>query len=240
MREPDGKEKESGNARRLIIGEVVEASTTRFVAHCPQECLYEPPPLGAFVRIMLQPDASQTEPQETIEEDPFADPAPQPMPPTADAPDGTLYAVVCMATTGSVEPGRRPAAYGLDEQQLREEQPQIFDLLTTEFTALHIGYVQGGRVRPYLPPRPPRLHAFVTPCTPSEVRALSDSLDFLRALLTAPGEVSPDELIAAALREAYLQRNQEFAFLVRAGKQLASLLRDDPDRLAALLRKLEP
>ena len=34
--------------------------------------------------------------------------------------------------------------------------------------------------------------------------------------------------------------NNDFAFLVRAGKRLALLLRDDPERLSALLRKLEP
>ena len=49
-----------------------------------------------------------------------------------------------------------------------------------------------------------------------------------------------DELIASCLTSVYLCRDEEFAFLVRAGKQLANLLRDDPERLAALLRKLEP
>ncbi len=226
-----------------ILGEVIEASTTRFLAQCPRERLHAPPAFGAFVRVL--PEGHNAPLPEGVAvagfEDPFADPAPLVpacLPP--GTPEGTLYALVCAATTGSAEPGRRPTAYGLDEAQLRAEQPQIFDLLATEFAALHIGFASEGRVRNYLPPHPPRLHAFVTACSPAEVCALTDAPDFVRFVLTASGETGPDELIAACLRHAYACRNADFAFLVRAGKQLAGLLREDPERLTALLRKLEP
>ena len=142
--------------------------------------------------------------------------------------------------TGGADMGRRAGAYGLEEAALQAEQPQIFDLLATEFVALPFGYVRAGRIRPGLPPRPPRLHAFVDACDCAEVRALSDTPDFVRQMLRASGDVHPDELIAACLAHVYACRDNDFAFLVRAGKQLAMLLRDDPERLAALLRKLEP
>jgi hypothetical protein len=224
-----------------ILGEIIEASTTRFLAQCPRQKLHKPPAFGAFVRI-LPPGSVAPASQDSIpSEDPFADPVlPVPGSLPSGMPEGTLYALVCAASTGSAEPGRRPTAYGLDEQQLRAEQPQIFDLLATEFAALHIGFAEGERVRPYLPPYPPRLHAFVTACSPGEVCALTAAPDFLRFLLAAPGEAGADELIAASLRHAYRCRNADFTFLVRAGKQLAGLLRDDPDRLTAILHKLEP
>ena len=174
------------------------------------------------------------------EADPFADPLPESAPVLDSAPDGTLYALVCFALTGSIEPGRRAAAYGLEEDELHRQQPQIVALLATEFAAIHVGYAQEGRIRPHLPPRPPRLHARVWECTPHEIRALTESSDFLRPMLVPTGEVSPDELIAACLRNAYLCRERDTAYLVRMGKQLAMLLRDDPERLTALLRKLEP
>ena len=177
------------------------------------------------------------------DEDPFADPPPVSSSGgrvSGDVPDDTLYALVCAASTGSADLGRRASAYGLEEAELQAEQPQIYDLLATEFVALPFGYARGGRVRPGLPPRPPRLHAFVDACDCDEVRALSDAPDFVRQMLRASGDVHPDELIAACLAHVYACRNKDFAFLVRAGKQLALLLRDDPDRLAALLRKLEP
>jgi hypothetical protein len=232
----------------MVLGEIIEAATTRFVAQCPPERLHEAPVFGAFVRVLppgaqLPLSAPLNAPQmPDLPDDPFADPPPvmaPPMSPT-DAPDGTLYALVYAAATGSADPGRRPTAYGLAEEELRAEQPQIFDLLATHFEALPIGYVEAQHVRVGLPPRPPRLHAFVHDCTPAEVCALTAAPDFARRLLVAPGIPHADELLAACLRAAYRCRNDDFDFLVRAGKQLANLLRDDPERLTALLRNLEP
>jgi hypothetical protein len=226
---------------------VIEASTTRFTAQCPSERLHLPPDFGTFVKI-LPPGAKPAAPSEHVsarealrEEDPFSDPLPAAVSArNADTADGTLYALVYFALTGSIEPGRRAAAYGLEEAELHRQQPQIVALLATEFAALHVGYAQDGRIRPHLPPRPPRLHARVWECTPAEVCALTENSDFLRPLLVPTGEVSPDELIAACLRNAYHFRGSDNAYLVRMGKQLAMLLRDDPERLTALLRKLEP
>lgn len=245
-----------------VVGEIIEACTTRFVAQCPQEMLHEPPALGTFVKVLppnTRPKAPDGQSATTLsraglieidietdrkkEEDPFADPPPLSLSGgqvSADVPEDTLYALVCAASTGSVDLGRRASAYGLEEAELKAEQPQIYDLLATEFVALPFGYIRGGRVRPGLPPRPPRLHAFVDTCDCAEVRVLSNAPDFVRQMLRASGDVHPDELIAACLAHVYACRDNDFAFLVRAGKQLALLLRDDPDRLAALLRQLEP
>lgn len=243
-------------------GEIIEASTTRFVAQCPRERLHQPPILGTFVKA-LPPGAraaslvssATTSSSAALrpfparlqeDEDPFADPPSASIAGAngarADAmvPDDTLYALVCAASTGGADLGRRASAYGLEEAALAAEQPQIFDLLATEFVALPFGYVRNGRIRLGLPPQPPRLHAFVDGCDSAEVRALSDTPDFVRQMLAVSADVPPDELIAACLSHVYECRDRDFNFLVRAGKQLALLLRDDPERLAALLRKLQP
>src|SRR5262249_50053670 len=124
--------------RASPLGEVIEASTTHFVAQCPPARLHAPPDFGAFVKVLPpgHSDCGTPAPSDTenLLEDPFADPrSPEPFDLPAVTPDGTLYALVFSATTASAEPGRRPAAYGLEETRLREEQPQIFDLLATEF-----------------------------------------------------------------------------------------------------------
>lgn len=248
----------NGNSGRMagspVLGEVIEASTTRFVAQCPPERLHEPPALGAFVKIA----PSRTTPaatgrlSEPEPEDPFADPPSSQngfalypsrrsdLSRLTDASEGTLYALVASATTGSTEPGRRPSAYGLDEATLRREQPQIFDLLATEFAALLVGTTENGMVHLGLPSRPPRLHALVTACSPEETVALTEGPDFARLILQAVCETPTDELLVASLRHACRSRNEDFSYLVRVGKQLALLLRDDPERLATLLRKLQP
>lgn len=225
------------------VGEVIASGSTRFTAQCPRPLLHRPPVFGAFVRIFSgTPAALSTAPVVPPQTyDPFADPAPRTngeLP--AGIPDNTLYAVVFSAGTGSAEPGRRPTAYGLNEDDLRRQQPQIFDLLATEFSALHVGFARNGRFRAGIPPRPGRLHSAVSACTPDEVIAITDAPEFLRSLVTATSDIPTDELIVACVRQAYESRAGDYPSLVRMGKQLASLLRNDPDRLTALLARLEP
>lgn len=233
----------AGNTgERTAIGEVIAATTTVFTAQCPRPLLHRPPVFGAFVRVF--PVGGQTQ-SATVEladriEDPFAERPTTMSGLPAGTLEETLYAVVYSAATGSAEPGRRPTAYGLEEDDLRRQQPQIFDLLATEFSALHVGWAHNGRFRAGIPPRPARLHASVFDCSPEEVCAVSDTPELLRALVKTPPDVPADELIVACLRHAYACRNDDYAYLVRAGKQLANLLRDDPDRLTALLARLSP
>ena len=52
----------------------------------------------------------------------------------------TIYGVVFNAYTHSLEPNRLAIAYHRSEQELRDEQPQIFELLKTKFEAVIIGY----------------------------------------------------------------------------------------------------
>ncbi|MBT4497415.1 MAG: hypothetical protein HOC74_06825, partial [Gemmatimonadetes bacterium] len=88
------------------LGEVIESSTTEFVAESCE--LHGAPSFGRFVRVV------------------------------SEVP---IIGIVFNVFTQSIEPNRRPTAYGKTEEELRLEQPQIFELLRTEFQALVIGYV---------------------------------------------------------------------------------------------------
>jgi hypothetical protein len=208
----------AGTCVNASVGEIVESSTTQFVAECLQG--KGPPAFGSFVRVG---------PGKLPGDDPFAAPA---------IADGAVYAVVCESRTVSREPGRRPAAYGLDTEALRREQPQLDELLATEFTALVIGYSTSDRIYIALPPQPPRVHAFAEPCSPREVQLLTENLDFVRAVVAWQTLAASDELAAAALRIAAQERSDGPEFLVRAGKTIAVMLRSDFSRVDAILRKL--
>ncbi|HET6387694.1 MAG TPA: hypothetical protein VFJ58_30265 [Armatimonadota bacterium] len=156
----------------------------------------------------------------------------------SDDPDGALFAVVASAETSSVEPNRRAAAFWQDEAELRKSQPQIFELLSTRFTALILGHLRDGTLRFHLPPRPPRVHGFVYECSADEIRRVTGDPGILRPLLEAPTGCS-DELVAAVLRHGAAFREDGRKFLIAAGKELAVLLRDDYARLQAIIRKLE-
>ena len=242
------------------IGEIIEAGTTAFVAQClevPREIvprLYDPPPFGSFVKLgkpapILEPTLNAPEPLDAgnEEEDPFA-PAFDPPMHALRSGGGLLpavYALVYGANTASLEPNRRPSALGFaDEDEMRNQQPQIFELLRTEFSGLLIAYSEGeGKpLRRHLPPLPPRIHSRVYACTPDETRILTEDLSFLRGLLLPSGGalagVPSDELAAACLRQARDAHPDDQAFLLRAGRTLATLLATDYERLQAILRNV--
>jgi hypothetical protein len=191
------------------IGEVIEASTGQFVAECYE--LHTPPPLGSLVK-------------------------------TSDG-DIEIYGVVCNAATESIEPNRRPIARGKEEateEGIYRQNPQLSKLLRTTFDTLVIGHGVGAqRAVPlhYLPPRPSHVHSFVCLCEQDEVCRFTQSLDFLPILLgTRVGAV--DEIVSACLRQASCAHDDQRAFLVKAGKELAILLGGELNRLNAILRRI--
>ena len=244
-------EKEPNMATELqVIGEVIEASTTEFVAESRE--LHSPPPFGSFVRVAWNGDESpaavHSDAGDPFEEDRFrrnagkfgsayrlavegdsSDPLPHAIEPA-------IYAVVHHATTGSVDSGRRHRAYWKDEQQLSAEQPEMEWLLLTEFRAIIIGYSSNGFIRQFLPPQPPKIHLPVHPCSNDEIRLITSKMDFLRTLTTYRNAPA-DEVVAACIRQAFAVRGGDF--LVAAGKELANLLKDDYDRLQAIMRRAE-
>ena len=239
------------------IGEIIEAGTTAFVAQClevPREIvsrLYDPPPFGAFVKIgRPAPVLTQAAPLLDLaddEEDPFAPEAPRvaASPQRASGLSAAVYALVYGANTTSLEPNRRPSALGFeDEDEMRRQQPQIFELLRTEFSGLLVAYSEGpdSPLRRHLPPRPPRIHSRVYPCTAEETRALTEDLSFLRGVLLPSGGalagVPSDELAAACLRQARAAHPDDPEFLLRAGRTLATILAVDYERLQAILRNV--
>lgn len=224
------------------LGEIVKSSTTQFVAQCPRERLYQPPEFGSFVKILpavAQESSTELLTNISVDFDPFVEIAtPSLFKSFLSSPEGALYAVVFFAASGSFDSGRRASAYEMEERELQETQPQIYELLITEFTALPLGISKNGLFRSGLPPCPPRLHARVVECDTDEILTLTDSPELLRTLLRTTAVANSDELIVACLRNGWEIRDRDQRYLVRMGKQLASLLMKEPDRLTAILHRL--
>jgi hypothetical protein len=235
----------------LPIGEVVAASTSQFTAQCIEvplpegvSALPDPPPFGTFVRIGEGRVEQENSPSPLPDDfDPFETQSPGKNIPSPQGSDAVvLYGVVFHAEIGALEMGRPLTAFGLDEEALRRDQPQIFELLATRFAAMSIAYVDRSGLHPHLPPRPPRPHARVFPATDSETRLLTERLDYLRPLLLGSSGSGPsypaEELTAALLRNAWRAHGGDEAFLLRAGRELAALLPTEYDRLRAIVNRI--
>jgi hypothetical protein len=192
------------------VGEVIETRTTDYVAQC--YALYDLPPLGSLVKTRGDSGAD-------------------------------LYGVVYNGSTAGAEPGRRPIARGKDEaseDEIYRSSPQLLKLLKSEFNVLVIGYQVNDRVYQYLPPKPARIHGFVHLCAPGEVKQFSRSFDFLNILLKSRLDIPVEELVGATLRSmGKVYEGERHAFLVSAGKELASLLSADYGQLKAILKGLK-
>jgi hypothetical protein len=194
------------------------ATTTGFTAGAYE--LLAAPPFGALVRAQARAEST------------------------------AVYGLVYEIRTGSKEPGGRALVRGrtyagreLYDAEIYHEHPDLAEVLQTEFSAITVGFVEDGRIHQYLPPQPPPVHYSVYECAGEELVLFSEITDFFRTLLFA-SQIPSDELLAAVIRSAARARAKteggERAYLVRAGREVASLLKDDYDRLTAILRRIRP
>ncbi|MFC2068229.1 hypothetical protein ACFLTP_04405 [Chloroflexota bacterium] len=155
--------------------------------------------------------------------------------------DPESYGIVYNAATTSLEPGRRPIARGKDEANeaaVYRSHPQLAKLLRSEFRALVVGHRAGDNVYHYLPPQPARIHGFVYPCSPIEIREFSQSFDFLNMLINTQLPLPVDELLSACLRQMSQVHEDRHTFLVAAGRELTILLSGQLNLLKAILGRI--
>jgi len=130
-----------------------------------------------------------------------------------------------------------------DESQLGEPRPdeRHHRAAPNEVSVLTAAYQRNDVWRYGPAPQPPLSLDAITACTPEEVRQFTAQWDWLRLVLNTR-EVPADDLVVAALllaAEAH-HPEQQRAFLVQGGRELARLMPGDTLRLEALLRRLRP
>lgn len=205
------------------IGEVIETSTTEFLAQClePEELNFPVmPPFGSWVKSFDEETGNK------------------------------IYSIVTNVTTAPIDSVHRARALGLTLAELKEQQPQIFAMLKTEFRAVIIGFEtpsnnnnnngynpSHGKIYQYLPPRPPQIHQAVFRCDIAEITNFTQNPDFLRVLLQVQN-APVESLIAATLRESYSLRGLDRPWLINAGRTLSVLLKNDYDCLKYILSQV--
>ena len=195
------------------LAEVVATSTTEFLAQClePKDLDFPlMPAFGSWVK------SQQDENSDIIS-----------------------YGVVYHATTAPIDSVHRAVALGLSLKELREQQPQIFAMLRSEIKVVLVGFGSVGNIYQHLPAQPPQIHQAVYACEAEEIENFTNELNFLRTLVQMTN-APVDELIAAVLRNVYQVRKCDRNWLVQAGRKLSLLLKDDYDRLGAILAQVHP
>lgn len=160
----------------------------------------------------------------------------------ADSGQQTVFGVVYLVATSCIDANRKTQAHWMSSEELGERLPHLHLVLRTTFTARVIGHRSGGALLPRLPGQPPRIHTFVSPAGPEEIRDLTRSNSFLRTLGTA-AELPAEDLIGASVERARAawagQPDAERRFEEWC-RYLARLFRDDFDRFEAIMQRVAP
>ena len=156
---------------------------------------------------------------------------------------GPTYGVVAEVTSGPDDPTRPlspPAGVpGLTAESIFRERPHIRPLLRTRVTVVCCGHEEGDSIRASLPPAPPPLLSLVTEASAQEAVRLAGDATFLAPLVAAPE--CDDAVIAAAIRRVSTAFETDARdFTIRAGKELARLLKAEPARLTSIIRGVAP
>src|SRR5437660_9911919 len=202
------------DAARFRAGEVVATSTTEFEAQAVE--LHRAPPLGALVAVRRD--------------------------------DGCrLYGVVAGAYTEGLDTGARPVPRATDARQdadVYRDNPDLAHVLRTCFRCLVVGFHDGRLVRHYLPAEPAPIHYSVAVCEPDEIRTFTGDFGYFPLLLNARN-LPVEEVLAAHVRFVASGQSEGGGRLsdetrVRAGREIAALLRDDHARLRTVLDRIRP
>jgi len=112
----------------------------------------------------------------------------------------TLFGIVHEVSTGSTDSVRQPFAYGKTEEELRQQQPQIFEFLRTTFSCLTVGFIERGTIRYTLAPTPPKIHAFVQPLAADTAKRFLANEGYLHLLFGGGNQLfNLEELLLALL-----------------------------------------
>ena len=115
-------------------------------------------------------------------------------------------------------------------------------IVPLEMSVLAIGYRDhDGYIRHTLPPRPPLSLEPIYLCGDEEVVAITSRFDFFRLVLNAV-QVPGEQLLAATLLVAARVRppDEQYDYLIEAGRHAARLLGGDLNRLDYLLNLISP
>ncbi len=151
-----------------------------------------------------------------------------------------LFGIVFQTQTGSMDPIRYPFPYKKTEEELLQEQPQIFEFLKTTFSCLTLGYEENKSIYYQLVPEPPQIHAFVHNASESQYQQFFKSEQYLHLLFNFSGLIGNlDELLLALLKQLTLHNSLKEDHFSRFIETFSLLNGNDYRRMKLFLQRMD-
>lgn len=198
--------------RTIAIGNVLRADIRGFVvaSRIPAP---EVPTFGTFVRAPIQQDTAELVGlvyDIRLQDDPF---------------------LRNLATT--VFPGDPQS-----DEIIRDQRENRVVPVEISVAAIGYRYRAAGAYVYGFPPQPPMILHQIAVCPDAEVREITASPEFMRALLDNR-DIPTDELIPATLlRASALREPDDLRYLIQAGRYMTHELARDPVRVERILRRI--
>lgn len=151
-----------------------------------------------------------------------------------------IFGIVHSIKTGSMDPIRQPVPYQKTEEELKQEQPQIFEFLQTTFTCITIGYLENNIFFYHLPDKPPKIHAFVSNATQEQYQLFFAQEQFLHLLFNLSNQIfNLDELLLAILKQLLQKKIMTPDNLNSFIETFAMLCKNDYQKLKVFLQRTD-
>lgn len=153
----------------------------------------------------------------------------------------TVFGIVHQIKTGSMDPVRYPFAYQKTEEELLQEQPQIFEFLKTTFSCLTIGYKQKNSITYQLAPEPPKIHSFVHGADMRVMQEFFANEHYLHILFGLSNQLfNLDELLLALLKNLQTETILQPSMVQTFVHTFSLLIGNDYKRLKLFLHRVQP
>ncbi len=113
----------------------------------------------------------------------------------------TIFGIVYALQTGSMDPGRYPFTYKKTEEELKSEQPHIFEFLQTTFSCITVGFYEATTMIYQVAPEPPKMHAFVSHANQFQVTQFFTSCAYLHLIFGGAQLYATDELLLSLIKK---------------------------------------
>jgi len=151
-----------------------------------------------------------------------------------------VFAIISNILIESSDPIRKPIAYQKTTAELLAEQPQIFEFLETNFTAIIVGTQDQDRILYHLPAAPPQIHSFVSYPSKTDAELFFKKPDFLY-LLTEQLQETPNfhELLFAIIKNIKEQNLLNLNEINELLKAITATLKADYTVIKTFINRVE-
>jgi hypothetical protein len=150
------------------------------------------------------------------------------------------FGVICDIKTSPKDSGRTPFAFGKTIQELKQEQPHIFQLLQTTITAIPLTYGNNKSFTYEIPKRPAPIHAFAQSCSAQELKTFFSNSQWVVTFFNL-AQQNPlfDELLIALLHNAHQHQALNKESIQEIIDIFCLLTHDDYRKLKIFLQRIE-